>query len=143
MTVRTVLAGALFALAGLTSASADTRIYNDRGGRIEDYISRFSALRQSGERVIVDGPCLSACTMVLGAVPRSRICVTPRATFGFHAAWLPTGYGSTVRSPLGDRVLWASYPPAVRQWINRHGGLSRRLILLRGQALTAMYPTCI
>src|SRR5947209_13653928 len=143
MTIRAALVAAVLALAGVSSAWADMRIYDDRGGRIEDYISRFSALRQSGERVIVDGACLSACTMVLGAIPRNRICVTSRATFGFHAAWIPTGYGSTVRSPLGDRVLWASYPPAVRQWINRHGGLSRRLILLRGQALTAMYPTCI
>src|SRR5437764_8694191 len=129
MTIRTALAAALLMLVGLGSAWADMRIYNDRGGRIEDYISRFSARRQSGERVIVDGACLSACTMVLGAIPRNRICVTSRATFGFHAAWIPTGSGYVVGSPLGNRVLWASYPAAVRQWINRHGGLSRRLIL--------------
>ena len=27
-------------------------------------------MRGSGERVIIDGPCLSACTMVLGVIPR-------------------------------------------------------------------------
>src|SRR5437660_954577 len=143
MAIRTALAAAHFSLASLNSGCADMWIHDDRGGRIEDYISRFSALRQSGERVIVDGACLSACTMVLGVIPRDRICITRRATFGFHAAWMPTSSGYTVGSPLGDRVLWASYPPAVRNWISRHGGLSRRLILLRGPALAAMYPTCI
>ena len=52
----------------------------------------FTAVRESGERVIIDGPCLSACTLVLGVVPKDRICVTPRAVFGFHAAWMPTAY---------------------------------------------------
>src|SRR5947209_16046456 len=113
MTIRAALVAAVLALAGVSSAWADMRIYDDRGGRIEDYISRFSALRQIGERVIVDGACLSACTVVLGAVQCNRTCVTPRATCGFHAAWIPTGSGYTVASPRGDRVLWASYPPAV------------------------------
>ncbi len=143
MRLRAALAAVLLALAGTGSALADMRISDDRGGRIEDYLGRFAALRQSGERVIVDGACLSACTMVLGAVPRNRICITPRASFGFHAAWMPTPYGHKVSSPLGNRVLWASYPPAVRHWISRHGGLNHRLIYLRGSELAAMYPQCI
>ena len=38
---------------------------------------------------MIDGACLSACTLVLGIVPRERICVTQRAMLGFHAAWMP------------------------------------------------------
>src|SRR5882757_3900391 len=68
------------------SASA-VRITNDYGGQIGRYLDRFQAVRASGERVIIDGPCLSACTLVLGVVPRDRICVTSRARLGFHAAW--------------------------------------------------------
>ena len=33
----------------------------------------------------------SACTIVLGRVPRDKICVTSRARLGFHAAWKPAG----------------------------------------------------
>src|SRR5438105_1964850 len=132
MKARAVLAAALLALAGTSSAMAEVWISNDRGGRIDQYIGRFAAIRHSGQRVVVDGNCLSACTMLLGMIPRSRICVTSRANFGFHAAWLPTPYGYTVPSQLGNRMLWASYPEAVRSWINRHGGLSRRVIYLRG-----------
>jgi hypothetical protein len=142
MRFRAAVAAALLALAGADSALADMHIRQDRGGRIDTYLYRFATVRQSGQRVIVDGPCMSACTIVLGAIPKDHICVTPRASFGFHAAWVPTQRGSKVPSALGDRMLWANYPPPVRAWITRHGGLTKRLIYLQGSELTAMYPAC-
>ena len=36
-------------------------------------------LRKSGQRVVIDGTCASACTLVLGVIPHDRICVTSRA----------------------------------------------------------------
>jgi hypothetical protein len=30
----------------------------------------------------------------------------------------------------------------VRQWIARHGGLTPRMIFLRGRELSSMYATC-
>jgi hypothetical protein len=39
-------------------------------------------------------------------------------------------------------MLWTNYPPPVRAWITSHGGLTNRLIYLRGSELTAMYPSC-
>ena len=39
-------------------------------------------------------------------------------------------------------AVLAAYPPRVRQWIVRHGGLSSRMLLLRGSELAAMYPRC-
>lgn len=142
MTLRAAAAVAVLALAGMGPATADMRIHDDRGGRIDTYLYRFAAVRQSGRRVIVDGPCMSACTVLLGTVPKDHICVTPRASFGFHAAWIPAPRGARASSALGDRMLWANYPPPVRAWINRHGGLTQRLIYLRGPELTAMYPAC-
>ena len=62
-------------------------IADDRGGRIGTYLDKYHSLRTSGETVIIDGLCASACTIVLGTVPRDKICVTSRANFGFHAAW--------------------------------------------------------
>jgi hypothetical protein len=142
MRLRAAAAAALLALVGADPAFADMHIRQDRGGRIDTYLYRFATVRQSGQRVIVDGPCMSACTILLGAIPKDRICVTPRASFGFHAAWVPTQRGAHAGSALGDRMLWANYPPSVRAWITRHGGLTQRLIYLQGSELTAMYPAC-
>jgi hypothetical protein len=99
-------------------------------------------LRSSGESVVVDGNCLSACTLVLGLVPRERICATQRARFGFHAAWMPDRDGRPVTSPLGTQALWSIYPASVRRWINQHGGLSRKMIYLQGHELDGIVASC-
>ena len=125
----------------LSSAFPTVRIYDDRGGQIGEYLAKFKALRMSGERVVIDGTCASACTMLLGTIPRNRICVTPRAVLEFHAAWDPTPVGQAVSS-AGNGILWSNYPSNVRKWINRHGGLHSRIIDLRGPELAAMYPIC-
>ena len=127
---------------GVTSASATMRISQDRGGQIGHYLQAFAMVRSSGERVVVDGDCLSACTLVLGVVPRSRVCATPRARFGFHAAWMPDDNGHPVTSPLGTQALWNLYPGSVRNWINRHGGLSRKMIFLEGNELGGIVASC-
>jgi len=126
----------------LTPASATMRISEDRGGQIGHYLQAFAMLRSSGERVIIDGNCLSACTLVLGIIPRSRICATPRARLGFHAAWMPDADGRPVTSVLGTRALWDRYPRSIRHWIARHGGLSRHMIYLQGRALLNFVPSC-
>jgi hypothetical protein len=133
---------ALFLMASIASASATVRISDDPGGQIGDYLAKYSALRLSGERVEIDGTCASACTMLLGTIPRNRICVTPRAVLEFHAAWDPTPSGGTVTSAAGTQILWSTYPSAVRQWISRHGGLHSHIITLSGAELAAMYPPC-
>jgi hypothetical protein len=142
MKLGTAVVAALLTLAGADAALADMRIRLDAGGRIDAYLHRYATVRKSGQKVIVDGPCLSACTVLLGTIPKDRICVTGRAAFGFHAAWIPAGHGRKAPSALGDRMLWANYPAPVREWITRHGGLTRRVIYLRGRELTALYPAC-
>ena len=136
-----VLGAALLA-SGVSSASATMLIAEDRGGQIGQYLQNFAAVRESGERVVIDGNCLSACTMVLGLIPRDRICATSRARFGFHAAWMPDDDGRPVTSPLGTQALWNIYPHDVRRWINHHGGLTRRMIYLQGSELHGVVATC-
>jgi hypothetical protein len=34
------------------------------------------------------------------------------------------------------------YPPEIRNWIDRHGGLTPRIMALRGRELAALYRTC-
>lgn len=126
-----------------TSASfATILIAHDRGGRIGTYIDKFEGVRNSGETVVIDGLCASACTIVLGAVPRDRICVTPRANLGFHAAWDPGPSGEPVPNASATRLLFSLYPTSVQRWIARHGGLKPRMIFLRGNELARMYKPC-
>jgi hypothetical protein len=138
-TVRAVFA-AMLLVAEIASASATVRIYDDRGGQIGDYLAKFRAIRASGERVEIDGTCASACTMLLGTIPRSRICVTPNARLVFHSAWDPEG-DPTV-SADGNRILWSNYPESVRRWITRHGGLRSKIITLGWPEVATVLPAC-
>jgi len=139
--VPTVLLLWVFAV-GAQPAAADVRILSSPGGPVVPYVRVFEAVRNSGERVIIDGPCLSACTLVLSVVPGNRICVTRRAVLGFHAARLLDDRGRFHAEPGATRIVLETYPPAVQQWIRRRGGLSSRVLLLRGRELAAMYPLC-
>jgi hypothetical protein len=140
--VRTTVSVLLAFLALARPAAAEVRILASPGGAVGPYLELFEAVRASGERVIIDGPCYSACTLVLSVVPGDRICVTRRAVLGFHAAWSRDGRGRTRREPEVSRIVLANYPPSVRQWIERRGGLSKRILVLRGRELASMYPRC-
>jgi hypothetical protein len=142
MRIRGLFYGAAIAALTVTSASATMRIAEDRGGQIGQYLQAFASVRSSGESVVIDGNCLSACTLVLGLVPRERICATERARLGFHAAWMPDRDGRPVTSPLGTQALWSIYPASVRRWINQHGGLSRKMIFMQGHELSGIVPSC-
>ena len=142
MRIRGLFYGAAIAALTVTSASATMRIAEDRGGQIGQYLQAFASVRSSGESVVIDGNCLSACTLVLGLVPRERICATERARLGFHAAWMPDRDGRPVTSPLGTQALWSIYPASVRRWINQHGGLSRKMIFMQGHELNGIVPSC-
>lgn len=133
---------AVAAALGAGPAAAEIVIVADPGGSIARYEQRYAAARAAGETVVIDGPCHSACTLVLGFVPRERLCATPRARLGFHAAWFPDPAGGRVVSDAHTRKLYALYPQDVRAWIARQGGLSARTILLKGQELFDIVPAC-
>ncbi len=136
-----ILAAALL-LAGIGASHAVVRISDDRGGRIGTYVDKYQSLRSSGETVMIDGLCASACTIVLGAVPHDKICVTSRASLGFHAAWDLGVSGRPVTNSEATRMLYGMYPASIRSWIARRGGLKPRMIFLRGRELTSMYRPC-
>jgi hypothetical protein len=123
------------------------RITFDGGGRITDYIERYSALRLSGGRVVIDGMCVSACTLVTGLLPDERQCVTPFAQLAFHsAAQIDPMTGERAHSSEGTRLVWNLYPAKVRsallakQWngedkaVNEHA----ELIYIAGDELRSL-----
>jgi len=132
----------MLAIAAWTAtASATVRISGDNGGQIGSYLTKYSVLRKSSERVVIDGKCASGCTLVVNMISRNHICVTSRAVLAFHAAWSPSLYGAQLNMP-GTRYLWSHYPPGVQHWIARHGGLRSETIYLSGRELAAMFTPC-
>ena len=125
-----------------TPAAAEIHIIQSPGGQVGPFLDLFEKVRESGERVVIDGPCLSACTLVLSIVPGERICVTRRAVLGFHAARSVDRRGRTYAEPEASELVLQAYPAAVRSWISRRGGLTSRLLLLRGRDLAAIYRRC-
>jgi hypothetical protein len=123
-------------------AAAELRIRSSPGGQIGPYLDLFAVVRASGERVVIDGPCMSACTLVLTMVPRERICVTRRAVLGFHGASSFDHRGRRIHEPEASAAVLEAYPVSIRRWIKRRGGLSSRLLLLRGRELAGMYRRC-
>ena len=137
------LASAVLCILTPSLASAEVRISGDPGGEVSAYLQKYEQVKQSGQHVVIDGPCLSACTLLTGIVPRDHICVTQRAMLGFHAAsYYDDASRSLVPTRAGSRLVMSYYPPQIRRWIYRHGGLTPHLIELRGRALTSMYQTC-
>ena len=132
----------LIFLLSVTAARADLRIVSSPGGEVGSYLQLFESIRQSGDRVIIDGPCLSACTLVLSMIPEDRICVTRRALLGFHAARWVNERGQQHAAPSETLLLAATYPAPVRSWIERNGGLTEKPIFLRSRQLAAFYPRC-
>ena len=133
---------ALIAACLANTCEAAVWIEDDLGGRLGDYIVRFSDVSRSGEQVVIDGRCYSSCTTVIGLVPTEKICVTARAILGFHAALAPDHSGSLVVDPNATRLIYNLYPKPVRDWLNMNGGLGARMIYLSGADLTKLYARC-
>jgi hypothetical protein len=142
MKFATILLAAAILFARVGASHAVVRITDDRGGQIGTYLNKYQSLRASGETVIIDGLCASACTIVLGSVPHDKICVTSRANFGFHAAWDFAANGREVTNPDATQTLYSMYPSPVRRWIAARGGLKPQMIFLRGNELMSMYRSC-
>jgi hypothetical protein len=137
------LVGALASALLATVASAEVRVTGDPGGEITSYLRKYQRIKLSGEELVIDGPCLSACTLFTAIIPRDRVCVTHRAVLGFHAAsYFDDVRRSFVPTRAGTRLVMRLYPPEIRSWIERHGGLTPQIKALRGRELTALYNTC-
>jgi hypothetical protein len=119
----------LLVLPAATPAHAVLRITSDHGGYLSEYKAKYERIRDRHERVIIDGICNSACTLVFGIVPLSRVCVTPRASLGFHEAYYDKAFtfGIKVTSAEGTSDLMSYYPQPVKDWIRRNGGLTTEI----------------
>ncbi|MCC7500467.1 hypothetical protein IT396_01540 [Candidatus Nomurabacteria bacterium] len=140
----------LFAALMSAPAHAQVRISDDPGGRVEAYIELYKGIRAAGYSVMIDGKCLSACTLVLSYVPRKKVCVTNRAVFGFHAAFdvelRNYGFFATQHyagpNPKVTNSMMNSYPKVVQEWIRHQGGLTQDLKMMPASVLNGFYKRC-
>ena len=117
----------------LAPALAETiEVSDNHGGSVAQYDARWAGLAARGVNVRIVGPCQSACTVLLGHIPRGRICVTPQASFGFHLAHLPQM----------TAVLWSAYAGDIKAWITAHGGLQRDFIWMRAPDIYRYFHKC-
>jgi hypothetical protein len=128
---KSVILAAVLCIAG--PAAAETiDVFDNHGGSVPEYTARWAGLAARGVSVRIVGPCQSACTVLLGHIPRSRICITEAASFGFHLAKVPSS----------TAILWHGYQADIRGWINQHGGLQRDFIWLRAPETFRFFHKC-
>lgn len=109
----------------------------DGGGDINDYAKAFLLFEQIGSEVWVEGPCLSACTMVLH---NPFACAMPKAVFGFHAAkyYNKTTLEVMNESSVGNQIMWNHYPESVK--VKLGSKLSPDMIYIKGTDLIRACP---
>lgn len=107
------------------------------GGDIDVFAAKYQRIKKSGRRVVIDGLCFSACTIV-ASLPKDQVCVTPKAALGVHMV-------STDDGPDVESTQWAVkkfYPPALQEWIKKHGGLAEEPKYVKGSDLLTIFNSC-
>jgi hypothetical protein len=118
--------------AGAAVGGQTINVFDNHGGSVAQYDRRWAKLAAEDATVRIVGPCQSACTVLLGHIPRTHICVTPQAAFGFHLAHLPSA----------QATLWAAYQPDIRSWIQAHGGLRKDFMWMRAPDVYRYFKKC-
>jgi hypothetical protein len=114
-------------------------IQQDPGGLLHERQKHVIDIRSKGMKVVVNGYCMSACTMYLSLIRSGQVCATDKAQFWFHHA---TDSRTNQPSRIGTEIYLASLPPHIQQWILERGGLSARWLKLRGAEMKRMVPSC-
>jgi hypothetical protein len=117
-------------------------VKNDDGGFMHVYARRYRQISRTYKRVVIDGDCASACTLVLAYVPAERICVTRRARLGFHAPLEESDDGEWVHTAEATRHMTRMYPKTIQQWLAKNGGLKPDMVYLRGAELQKFLKRC-
>ena len=119
-------------LLAIPAAAETIDVYDNHGGSVAQYNARWAGLAARGVDVRIIGPCQSACTVLLGHIPRNKICVTPAARFGFHLA----------RRQDATQTLWNAYQADIRGWINAHGGLQKDFVWMGAPDIYRYFRKC-
>jgi hypothetical protein len=129
-----------FAHPNIASSSPTTPqpfvIADDNGGDVEEFNKWYIRLMNSHAPVKIDGWCISACTLVL-MLPKEQVCVTPRASFGFHLAVTGNGPGRTPDPEMTEMLIRRFYPDIVQKWIDTRRPLTPRVVFMSFDQIVA------
>lgn len=94
------------------------------GGELKTFLAAAVAVRAGAKRlVVIDGPCYSACA-IFADLTRNRVCITGRASFGFHKATVLAS-SANARGKRKWREV-ARHDPRhsrdIASWVYRNGG---------------------
>ena len=98
-------------------------------------------MRQFGERVVIDGPRLSACTLVLSTIPGNRSASRGGERLASMPAIVRSRTGYMARAPEANRAVTASDPGGLRSWIKRRGGRRIRSSIFAVRSLWGLIRT--
>jgi len=127
------LAAVFLCLTASISHAETVEVAGDYGGFLVAYEAKWKKLATEHATVRIAGPCVSACTVVAGFVPREDICVTPKGSLGFHLAF---PYFVTPS-------LWKDYPPDIQAWITQKGGLTYSLLWMQAPEIYKFFKKCL
>jgi hypothetical protein len=146
------LAGVLLLCALMPAASKNITITNDDGGIVVSYVHKYSDMRDAGEKAVVDGNCISSCTLLLGLLRPENVCVTDNAVFGFHSASLKRkvkGKYVYFHAREMSELMYSIYPGDVRQLLRARGwdgyltdNAHPEIIWVSGAALKSIVREC-
>jgi len=129
---RRFLLATIFSLITSAATAETIEISDDRGGLLFLYQQKWKKLALHHPNVRITGLCLSACTVLLGYIPRSDICVTDGGVLGFHLATME----------FATKQLLEAYPDDIREWIDQHGGLTYEVLWLQAPELFHFFQKC-
>lgn len=113
---------ALACLLSITACTAQPAIAKwtytiawDKGGDIDQYKAKYRKWSEEGAKVVIDGYCASACTLVLSTDYKLDICVTKDAQFLYHMPYLTEGEQILTGREYADysKFMW------VTEWIKK------------------------
>lgn len=137
-----VVAASLF-VSATVPATATLIIKQNPGGVVMRFYEAVESYRMRGEKIIVDGACYSACTLVLALARDSLVCATPRASFHFHRPYSGPPGTPGYDDDGGLSELWMTeMPESVAEFIKSRGGLTHSWITLAGKEMQARVPMC-
>jgi hypothetical protein len=122
----------LFSLIASAASAETIEITDDRGGILFLYQQKWEKIALHHPDVRIAGVCLSACTVLLGYVPRKNICVTEKGVFGFHLATME----------FATKQLLEAYPDDINAWINQHGGLTYQVLWMQAPETYHYFQKC-
>jgi hypothetical protein len=126
----------------LPSFSSDVVIGDfDPGGSIGTYMMYYERWYKSGNKLVIDGTCISACTIFLryvGEQETNRVCITSRGLLGFHQA----SNGENSDPILTQAMVRLMYPQWVQEWIKSKGGLKPEVTFMSPEEMKGHIPLC-